>query len=148
MTPTRDCQARDAALSTRSRHSVRIAVIGSTRIAREADANLALMNYYFGSKQGLLLAIYDSLERKKFARQDAMYAATDESLSAKWRRAVDFYRQDLADGFVRLQMRAPPGTSDKARVQFAVSKLDKKGGWEDLPVSKPVKFSPVCRVKK
>jgi len=76
----------------------------STRaIARGADANLALMNYYFGSKQGLLLAIYDSLEREKFARQDAMYAAVDEPLSAKWRRAVDFYRQDLADGFVRLQ---------------------------------------------
>lgn len=72
-------------------------------IAREADANLALMNYYFGSKQGLLLAIYDSLEREKFARQDTMYAAVDEPLSVKWRRAVDFYRQDLADGFVRLQ---------------------------------------------
>jgi AcrR family transcriptional regulator len=76
----------------------------STRaIAREAGANLALMNYYFGSKQGLLLAIYDSLEREKFARQDAMYTAVDEPLSVKWRRAVDFYRQDLADGFVRLQ---------------------------------------------
>lgn len=72
-------------------------------IAREADANLALMNYYFGSKQGLLLAIYDSLEHEKFARQDAMYAAVDEPLSVKWRRAVDYYRQDLADGFVRLQ---------------------------------------------
>lgn len=72
-------------------------------IAREADANLALVNYYFGSKHGLLLAIYDALEREKFTRQDRMYAAANELLSAKWRRAVEYYRQDLADGFIRLQ---------------------------------------------
>jgi hypothetical protein len=31
-----------------------------------------------------------------------MYEDPDEPLSVKWRRAVDFYRQDLDDGFVRI----------------------------------------------
>lgn len=71
-------------------------------VASEANTNLALINYYFGGKQGLLLAVYDALERQRYERQSDMYAATDEPLSAKWWRAVEFYRRDLEDGFVRI----------------------------------------------
>lgn len=71
-------------------------------VAEEAGTNLALLNYYFGDKQGLLLAIYDQLERQRFERQTALYADTTEPLSAKWRQAVEYYRRDLADGFVRV----------------------------------------------
>ena len=68
----------------------------------EAGTNLALINYYFGGKQGLLLEIYDRLERQRFERQTGMYDDPDEPLSAKWRRAIDFYRLDLDEGFVRI----------------------------------------------
>lgn len=71
-------------------------------VATEAGTNLALINYYFGGKQGLLLAIYDRLERQRFERQAGMYDDPDEPLSSKWRRAVDFYREDLGEGFVRI----------------------------------------------
>lgn len=71
-------------------------------VAQEAGTNLALLNYYFGGKKGLLLALYDRLERERFERQQALYADPDEPLSAQWRRAVTYYRQDLADGFVRV----------------------------------------------
>jgi len=70
-------------------------------VAEEAGTNLALVNYYFGGKKGLLLALYDRLERQRFERQLTMYEDESEPLSAKWRRAVDYYKQDLADGFVR-----------------------------------------------
>lgn len=71
-------------------------------VASEAGTNLALINYYFGGKQGLLLAIYERLERQRFERQSHMYGDADEPLSVKWRRATDFYRQDLDEGFVRI----------------------------------------------
>jgi len=71
-------------------------------VASEAGTNLALINYYFGGKQGLLLAVYDSLERQRFERQARMYEDSHEPLSVKWRRAVEFYRQDLDEGFVRI----------------------------------------------
>lgn len=71
-------------------------------IAAEAGTNLALVNYHFGSKQNLLLALSDALDSGKYARQRGMYAAPGVPLSVKWREAVAFYRQDLADGFVRV----------------------------------------------
>lgn len=71
-------------------------------VAHEAGTNLALVNYYFGGKKGMLLALYDRLERDRYERQAVLYADDGEPLSVKWRRAVDFYRQDLEDGFVRV----------------------------------------------
>src|SRR5690606_41811799 len=72
------------------------------KIAEEAGTNLALINYYFGGKRGLLLAIYDRLERQRFARQASMYGSEDDPLSAKWRRAIQLYRRDLGDVLVRV----------------------------------------------
>src|SRR5690606_500737 len=71
-------------------------------VAQEAGTNLALVNYYFGGKKGLLLALYEKLERERRERQLALYADDGRPLSAKWRQAVEYYRQDLADGFVRV----------------------------------------------
>lgn len=71
-------------------------------VAAEAGTNVASVNYYFGGKRGLLLAVYDALERQRFERQSDMYEDPGEPLSVKWQRAIDFYRQDLADGFVRI----------------------------------------------
>lgn len=71
-------------------------------IAREAGTNLALLNYYFGTKDGLLLALFDTLDADRVARQRALYANPAQTLSEKWRRAVEFYRADLADGYVRV----------------------------------------------
>jgi AcrR family transcriptional regulator len=71
-------------------------------IAAEAGTNLALVNYHYGSKQNLLLEIFDELDRRKVERQRGMYIEAESTLSAKWREAVAFYRQDLADGYVRI----------------------------------------------
>ncbi len=71
-------------------------------IAAEAGTNVASLNYHFGSKRKFLPELYAALERDKYARQSAMYENPDTSLSAKWRQAVAYYRQDLADGYVRV----------------------------------------------
>ncbi|HET8984586.1 MAG TPA: TetR/AcrR family transcriptional regulator [Trueperaceae bacterium] len=71
-------------------------------VATEAGTNLALVNYYFGGKKGLLLALYDHLETQRFERQTALYADANEPLSVKWRQAVEYYKRDLDEGFVRV----------------------------------------------
>jgi AcrR family transcriptional regulator len=71
-------------------------------IAAEAGTNLALLNYHYGSKEKLLIALFDALNAERLARQRAMYSEPNEPLSAKWRRATAFYRQDLAAGWVRV----------------------------------------------
>jgi AcrR family transcriptional regulator len=90
-------------------------------VATEAGTNLALVNYYFGGKKGLLLALYDHLETERFERQSALYAGGSEPLSAKWRQAVEYYKSDLAEGFVRVhhellaQGFADPELAERAR---------------------------------
>lgn len=90
-------------------------------VANEAGTNLALVNYYFGGKKGLLLALYDRLEKQRFERQSTLYADADEPLSGKWRQAVEYYKQDLEEGFVRVhhellaQGFADPELAERAR---------------------------------
>lgn len=78
------------------------AALSARSIAAEAGTNLALLNYHFGSKEDLLLAIFERLDETLLERQRRMYDDPATSLSEKWRRAVAFYRRDLADGYVRI----------------------------------------------
>ncbi|CAN5480449.1 hypothetical protein BH23CHL2_BH23CHL2_35050 [soil metagenome] len=99
-------------------------------VASEAGTNLALINYYFGGKQGLLLAIYDRLERQRFERQARMYDDPNEPLSAKWQRAVEFYRKDLEEGFVRIHHELlVQGFSDPVLAERAKERIQT---WNDL----------------
>jgi AcrR family transcriptional regulator len=71
-------------------------------IADEVGINQALINYHFGTKDKLLLEISGALESGKYARQWTMYHEQDVPLSQKWREAVEYYRQDIADGYIRI----------------------------------------------
>jgi AcrR family transcriptional regulator len=98
--------------------------------AAEARTNLALLNYYFGSKEQLLLQIFDLLDTRRLARQRAMYAAPEKLLSARWRRAVAFYQQDLADGYVRILQELTALGYSSARVARRVR--DTRNQWRLL----------------
>lgn len=76
--------------------------LSARAIAAESGANLARVNYYFGSKQNLLLEVFAALDDAKVERQRRMYHEPDVPLSQKWRAAVAFYREDLQDGYVRI----------------------------------------------
>ena len=76
----------------------------STRdIAAEAGVNHAAIHYYFGTKDKLVIAVLDEANRRLLERQNQMYD-TAGGFAAKWAQARQFYEQDLASGFVRVQM--------------------------------------------
>lgn len=76
----------------------------STRdIASEAGVNHAAIHYYFGTKQRLVIAVLDEANRRLLERQKQLYDTAGD-FAAKWARARRFYEDDLASGFVRVQM--------------------------------------------
>lgn len=75
----------------------------STRdVAAAADVPLSQIHYHFGSKQGLMLALFDYLNAQLLDRQNAMFHDTALSLSQRWDRACDYLDEDIASGYVRV----------------------------------------------
>ncbi|HEX4333890.1 MAG TPA: helix-turn-helix domain-containing protein [Usitatibacter sp.] len=97
-----DTKARilDAAFRRLAREGY--AALGVREIAQDAGVNHALINYHFGSKDQLVIAVLDEANRRLLERQEAMYRGAG-GLASKWAEARRFYREDLLSGFVRVQ---------------------------------------------
>src|SRR5690348_1807455 len=72
----------------------------STRdVAAEAGVPLSQIHYHFGSKQGLMLALFDYLNGQLLDRQSAMFGDTTLTLSQRWDKACDYLEEDIASGY-------------------------------------------------
>ncbi|HEX7269973.1 MAG TPA: TetR/AcrR family transcriptional regulator [Streptosporangiaceae bacterium] len=102
----------------------------STRgIAEAAGVPLSQIHYHFGSKQNLMLAVLDTENRARLARQAAMYQS-NLPLWKQWQQACDFFDEDLESGYVRVLMEmTAAGWSDR-EIAGAVS--TQVQGWFDL----------------
>jgi AcrR family transcriptional regulator len=75
----------------------------STRdVAAAAGVPLSQIHYHFGSKQGLMLALFDYLNAQLLDRQNAMFHDKALTLSQRWDRACDYLEEDIASGYVRV----------------------------------------------
>src|SRR3954470_17995846 len=75
----------------------------STRdVAAAAGVPLSQIHYHFGSKQGLMLALFDYLNAQLLDRQNAMFHDSKLTLSQQWDRACDYLDEDIASGYVRV----------------------------------------------
>ena len=105
----------------------------STRdVAAVAGVPLSQIHYHFGSKQGMVLALFEHLNAQLLDRQDALFGDTTLKLSAQWDRACDYLDDDIASGYVRvLQELIAASFSDTE-----VAKVVRAGimGWVDLIV--------------
>jgi AcrR family transcriptional regulator len=78
------------------------AALSMREIAKDAGVNHALINYHFRSKDQLVIAVLDEANRQLLDRQKRMYGSV-ASFSEKWAQAREFYQEDIASGFVRVQ---------------------------------------------
>src|SRR6476469_3330099 len=103
----------------------------STRdVAAAAAIPLSQIHYHFGSKQGMVLALFEYLNAQLLDRQDALFRDPTLKLSQQWDRACDYLDDDIASGYVRvLQELIAASWVDKA-----VAKIVSAGlmGWGDL----------------
>ncbi|UQR65122.1 TetR/AcrR family transcriptional regulator; helix-turn-helix transcriptional regulator [Bradyrhizobium sp. C-145] len=94
----------------------------STRdVAEAAGMPLSQIHYHFGSKQGMILALFEHLNAQLLDRQQAMFNDASLKLSERWDRACDYFDEDIASGYVRV-------------LQELIA-----ASWADAPVAKVIR---------
>jgi AcrR family transcriptional regulator len=88
----------------------------STReVATAAGVPLSQIHYHFGSRGGLVIALFAHLTERLQHRQRAMFEDPTLTLAARWERACDHLDEDLASGYVRVLLElSVAGLSDPA----------------------------------
>jgi AcrR family transcriptional regulator len=100
--------------------------LSTRKVADQAEVPLSQLHYHFGSKGGLVLALFEEENKRRLDRQTRMYAE-DTPLWQRYERACDFLEDDLESGYVRvLQEMIAAGWSNE-QVGNAVREL--LGGW-------------------
>jgi AcrR family transcriptional regulator len=103
--------------------------LSTRKVAAEAGVPLSQVHYHFGSKGGLVLALLDAENRRRLARQTAMYSQ-EVALWRRYEQACDFLEDDLESGYVRvLQEMIAAGWSNP---QIADAVRPMVAGWFDL----------------
>jgi AcrR family transcriptional regulator len=75
----------------------------STReVAAEAGVPLSQIHYHFGSKQNMVLQLFEYLNAQLLDRQNKLFGDTSLKLSEQWDRACDYLDEDIASGYVRV----------------------------------------------
>lgn len=103
--------------------------LSTRKVAEAAEVPLSQLHYYFGSKQGLLLALLAEENERRVDRQTRMYAG-DRPLWERYEQACDFLEDDLDSGYVRvLQEMIAEGWANE-QIAEAVRALI--GSWYEL----------------
>ena len=75
----------------------------STRdVAAAAGVPLSQIHYHFGSKQGMVLALFEYLNAQLLDRQASLFGDPTRKLSEQWDQACDYLDEDIASGYVRV----------------------------------------------
>jgi AcrR family transcriptional regulator len=75
----------------------------STRaIAAAAGTQMSQIRYHFGSKEGMLLALYEYMTAQIIERQSTLFDDPDIPISKKWDVACDYLDADIQSGYVRV----------------------------------------------
>ena len=75
--------------------------LSTRKVAEEAAVPLSQLHYHFGSKQGLILALFAEENQRRLDRQRRLYAE-DTPLWQRYERACDYLEDDLESGYVRV----------------------------------------------
>ena len=96
----------------------------STRsVAAEAGLNHSLVHYYFGSVDGLLLAVAERAGARLIARQEIAYAA-GEHFVERWREALRALEDDLGSGRARVLSELEAAARNRPALRERLAALD------------------------
>ena len=78
------------------------AVLSTRRIGEAASTQMSQIQYHFGSKEGLILALFEHMNDGLVERQGQTFNDPTLSVSQKWALACDYLDEDIASGYVRV----------------------------------------------
>jgi len=115
----------------------------STRaIAAAAGTQMSQIQYHFGSKEGIVLALYGYMTDRLIHRQQDMFTDQSLSLSQKWDLACDYLDTDIESGYVRVfQELVAQGWSNPKIADEITTSLSQ---WFDLHLSLAKEFEKTC----
>jgi len=90
----------EAAKTVLRRHGY--AGLSTREVAAEAGVPLSQIHYHFGSKQQLVLELFEYLNAQLLERQNRLFHDTSLRLSEQWDRACDYLDEDISSGYVRV----------------------------------------------
>jgi AcrR family transcriptional regulator len=105
------------------------ACLSVREIAKDAGVNHALISYYFGGKDRLVIAVLDEANRQLLQRQQHLHEMP-VGFADKWAVARRFYESDLASGFVRVQ--AELWAASLSNVELREQFLPRIQAWKQL----------------
>ena len=100
--------------------------MSTRKVAEEAGVPLSQLHYHFGSKGGLILALFAEENERRLERQSRMYAE-GTPLWQRYERACDFLEDDLDSGYVRVLQEMIAAGWSNGDIRDAVREL--LGGW-------------------
>lgn len=83
-------------------HEQGYSALSTRSIAATAGVPLSQIQYHFGSKDGLLLALFEYMNSQLLDRQNRMFADPNLGFREKWALACDFLDADVESGYVRV----------------------------------------------
>jgi len=106
----------------------------STRaIAAAAGTQMSQIRYHFGSKEGLVIALYEYMTGQLLARQEKLFSEKDVPIWQRWRSACDYLDADLQSGHVGVfQELIAAGWSNPQIATLVRASLDQ---WRDLHIA-------------
>jgi AcrR family transcriptional regulator len=76
--------------------------LSTRRVAEAAGTQMSQIQYHFGSKEGLVLALFEHMNAGLIERQKLTFEDPTLSVSQKWFLACDYLDLDLESGYVRV----------------------------------------------
>lgn len=104
--------------------------LSTRRVAEAAGTQMSQIQYHFGSKEGMILALFQHLNDGLLERQAETFDNPDLSVSQKWFLACDYLEEDLASGYVRVLQELIAGGWSNPRIGDAVRAA--LGQWHEL----------------
>ncbi len=83
-------------------HEDGFAGLSTRSVAAAAGVPLSQIQYHFGSKQGMLLALFEYMNAQLLERQSVMFADPNLGFAEKWAIACDYLDADIESGYVRV----------------------------------------------